>query len=125
MAMSGSKEGNMALAVAAGFVVNLVLFNLHLIGDFIAGLVAGYIADGDLARGAIAGFIAGLLGGAILGLVILALAGILAPLLGPFSFLLSLGAVIPIALAAKGALVMAIGGLVGAYIASMIKKQVI
>lgn len=122
-----SKQGSLVGAVLLGFIANVAFgFIVPAVNELIGGALAGYIAGGTLARGALAGFLAGILGGLILSLIILALLPlfmpILAPILGPFTGLLPLTALIPIIFSLKGTLLSAIGGVIGNLIAAYTKK---
>ena len=115
------RGGNLLVAVLIGFIIDLALSPfIPILSDILAGAAAGYIAGRSISRGVVAGLLAGMLGGIILAILILTIMPFimyyLSPILGPFSTLLPLAALIPIILTLKGALLAAIGGLIGAAI---------
>ncbi|MEM1599193.1 MAG: DUF5518 domain-containing protein [Pyrobaculum sp.] len=123
---------NLATAVVIGFLLNVATFFIApAFNELIGGFAAGYLAGGSLARAVLAGFLAGVLGGVILSAVVLALALAITPLLssliGPFAALIPLVALVPLFLGLKGALLSAIGGLLGGvvrqYVAPFFKSQ--
>ncbi|MCD6564156.1 MAG: DUF5518 domain-containing protein [Thermoproteales archaeon] len=112
------KEGNLILAVFIGFILDVILGSFAVLGDLIAGFVAGYIAGGDWVRGSMAGFIAGIFGGLLLGLIIFLFSSFFSLIIGPLAFLFSVLGLIPIFFGIKGAIIMAIGGAIGALVKS-------
>lgn len=109
------------MAVLVGFIIDLALSPfIPFVSDILAGAVAGYIAGKSIGRGVAAGLLTGMLGGLILSILILTVMPFimhyLSPILGPYTTLLPLVALIPIILTLKGALLAAVGGLIGSVI---------
>ena len=115
-------RGDFAPEVLAGFFLNLVLGGvLPALRDPLAGFVADYLAV-EARRRLLAGFLSGILGSLILRIDLaqaLPLLAPLLPLLAPIPPWQQLGAlVLPLVLSLKGALLSAVGGLIGGLAAS-------
>tara|TARA_B100000315_G_C14417395_1_gene513871 strand:- start:45 stop:506 length:462 start_codon:yes stop_codon:yes gene_type:complete len=108
-------EGSIALGVLAGAILLVIIGWIPLIGGLIAGFVAGAVARGA-GRGFIAGLLAGSIGAIILAVVLTSMVSLVGELLGLATLggLLDAGAGAIIAvLSVGGAIVCAIGGLIG------------
>ena len=116
--MAEPEEGNIWLAIVAGWIVMIILnIWLPVLGPVIGGFVAGWIARGGTWNGAKAGLLAGVLGWIVLSVMILIGASFF---LGGVGFLVGLGT--GLVLIAAAFLYTGVLGLIGGAIAGAIRS---
>jgi hypothetical protein len=109
------KQGNFWLGVVLGFIVMVVLFFLPVINHLIGGFVAGIVAKGGTWNGAKAGFVAGIFGALVIGILVVIGGTIFLGLLG---FLGGLGiAALLVILGIYSGILGMIGGVIGGAVA--------